>query len=203
MAAPPTTGQRGPAEHDRREQIIVAAREHFQRYGYQKTTVAELAQAIGLSKAYIYKFFESKQAIGEAICASCLAEIAAEARGIGMEGKPAADRLRRIFRSLANRSAELFFEDRKLHDLAATSSNEDWQSTRNYQAVLTDIIRHVLRDGREAGEFERKTPFEEACRAVMLCLEPFQNPLMLRLKLDTLDDDAMLVANLVLRSLSR
>jgi hypothetical protein len=69
--------------------------------------------------------------------------------------------------------------------------------------VLTDIIRHVLREGREAGEFERKTPFEETCRAIMLCLEPFQNPLMLRLKLDTLDDDAMLVANLVLRSLSR
>jgi AcrR family transcriptional regulator len=32
--------------------------------GYGKTTVADLAKAIGFSKAYIYKFFDSKQAIG-------------------------------------------------------------------------------------------------------------------------------------------
>ncbi|MFP3617453.1 TetR/AcrR family transcriptional regulator, partial [Paraburkholderia sp. SIMBA_050] len=58
---------RGPADHDVRDQIVVAATEHFSRYGYEKTTVSDLAKAIGFSKAYIYKFFESKQAIGEMI----------------------------------------------------------------------------------------------------------------------------------------
>lgn len=48
---------------------------HFSRYGYEKTTVTDLAKAIGFSKAYIYKFFDSKQAIGEAICASRLEKI--------------------------------------------------------------------------------------------------------------------------------
>ena len=41
------------------------------RYGYAKTSVSDLARAIGFSKAYIYRFFESKQAIGEAICGDC------------------------------------------------------------------------------------------------------------------------------------
>ena len=36
---------------------------HFSRYGYEKTTVTDLAKAIGFSKAYIYKFFDSKQAV--------------------------------------------------------------------------------------------------------------------------------------------
>ena len=63
-----TDGQRGPAEHERRDQIVAAAREHFRHYGYNKTTVADLAKAIGLSTAYIYKFFDSKKAIGEAVC---------------------------------------------------------------------------------------------------------------------------------------
>jgi hypothetical protein len=31
-------------------------------------------KAIGLSTAYIYKFFDSKQSIGEAVCALCLGE---------------------------------------------------------------------------------------------------------------------------------
>ena len=68
-------GQRGPAEHERREQIIRAADEHFRHYGYAKTTVADLAKAIGVSAAYVYRFFESKQAIGEAVCAMTLARI--------------------------------------------------------------------------------------------------------------------------------
>jgi AcrR family transcriptional regulator len=63
---------RGPLDHSVREQIVEAAFEHFGHYGYEKTTVAELAKSIGFSKAYIYKFFDSKQAIGEVICANRL-----------------------------------------------------------------------------------------------------------------------------------
>ena len=59
---------RGPTDHNVREQILQAAEEHFSRYGFEKTTVSDLAKAIGFSKAYIYKFFDSKQAIAEAIC---------------------------------------------------------------------------------------------------------------------------------------
>ena len=68
---------RGPADHNVREQIVEAAGEHFSRYGYEKTTVSDLAKAIGFSKAYIYKFFDSKQAIGEAICSKSLSAIVA------------------------------------------------------------------------------------------------------------------------------
>src|ERR1044071_2370297 len=71
---------RGPADHEVRDQIVAAATEHFSRYGYEKTTVSDLAKAIGFSKAYIYKFFESKQAIGEMICANCIGQIEAEVR---------------------------------------------------------------------------------------------------------------------------
>ena len=42
---------RGPLDHSVREQIVEAAFEHFGHYGYEKTTVAELAKSIGFSKA--------------------------------------------------------------------------------------------------------------------------------------------------------
>ena len=81
---------RGPADHDVRNQIVVAATEHFSRYGYEKTTVSDLAKVIGFSKAYIYKFFESKQAIGEMICVNCLGQIEAEVReAIDQADRPA------------------------------------------------------------------------------------------------------------------
>src|SRR5258707_14088272 len=105
MMLSPNIGQRGPVEHERREQIISAASEHFRHYGYTKTTVADLAKAIGLSTAYIYKFFDSKKAIGEAVCTICQSEIADAARTIADEKKPASDRVRRAFLELARRRA--------------------------------------------------------------------------------------------------
>ena len=60
-----TPQARGPVDHSVRDQIVEAAEAHFSHYGYDKTTVSDLAKAIGFSKAYIYKFFDSKQAIGE------------------------------------------------------------------------------------------------------------------------------------------
>ena len=199
---PSETVQRGPAEHARREQIIEAANEHFRHYGYTKTTVADLAKAIGLSTAYIYKFFESKRAIGEAICSICLGKIASELRKIADDDKPAADRLRRVFRALAENGAELFFHDRKLHDITVAARTEGWQAVPKHEAMLLEIVRRIVREGREAGEFERKTPMDETCHAIMVVLQPFHHPILLAQNLDSLNEDAAAVANLVLRSLA-
>ncbi|HEV8693418.1 MAG TPA: TetR/AcrR family transcriptional regulator, partial [Lysobacter sp.] len=48
---PYSVSARGPADHDVRDQIVAAATEHFSRYGYEKTTVSDLAKAVGFSKA--------------------------------------------------------------------------------------------------------------------------------------------------------
>lgn len=45
----PVSG-RGPADHDVRDQIVVAATEHFSRYGYEKTAVSDLAKEIGFQR---------------------------------------------------------------------------------------------------------------------------------------------------------
>ncbi len=195
-------GQRGPVEHERREQILAAADKHFRRYGYNKTTVADLAQSIGVSTAYVYKFFESKQAIGEAICALTLGRISAELEHLTGESAPAADRLRRMYQVLARLGAELLFDERKLFDLAATACADDWQAVKDYQAALRDMVLDLVTQGREAGEFERKTPIDEMSRAIMQTLEPFWNPEALKQHLDELNERALVIGNLVLRSLA-
>src|SRR5260370_39641663 len=101
------TSARGPVEHDVRQQIVTAATEHFSRYGYEKTTVSDLAKAIGFSKAYIYKFFESKQAIGEMICVNCLHEIEREVRTAVAETDLPPEKLRRMFKAVTEASLKL------------------------------------------------------------------------------------------------
>ena len=202
LQASNAVGQRGPVDHNMRDQIIAAADEHFSHYGYGKTTVSDLAKAIGFSKAYIYKFFESKQAIGEAICAKCLGSVTLAVEESIRGGRSATDKFRRLFRTINELSTELFFTDRKLYDIAAYSCAEKWPSAEAYCDKVEAIVADIILEGRESGEFERKTPLDEACRAIMQVMQPFMNPVMLQYNLDAGPDEVNEVISLVLRSLA-
>lgn len=200
--SPSADGQRGPIEHGIRDQIVDAAEAHFSRYGYGKTTVADLAKAIGFSKAYIYKFFDSKQAIGQAICVQCLDKVLAAGEAGIAEGRTAAEKLRRFFSGIVTTSAELFFDDKLLYDIAAHSAEERWPSAIAYMERAEALLKEIILLGRETGEFERKTPIDEVCGAILLVMQSFMNPLMLKHNLDDLPEAPTKAVNLVLRSLA-
>ncbi|WP_263218825.1 TetR/AcrR family transcriptional regulator [Pseudomonas atacamensis] len=200
--SPSFPGPRGPVDHDIRDQIVAAANEHFSQYGYAKTTVSDLAKAIGFSKAYIYKFFDSKQAIGEAICANCLGQIvAAVEEAINEEELTPTERFRRLVKTVIATGVNLFFNDRKLYDIAAFAAGENWPSAQRYDAQIKRFITDIVREGREAGEFERRTPLDETVESIHLALRPFVNPLMLQHNLDFIEVAPTLTSNLILRSL--
>ena len=93
-------GQRGPQQHEMRERVIRAAEARFRHYGYGKTTVSEIAADLSVSSAYIYKFFDSKLAICEAVCGSLLGRIDEALWQEARTQKTAAERLRRVYRLL-------------------------------------------------------------------------------------------------------
>ncbi|CAD0307049.1 MULTISPECIES: TetR/AcrR family transcriptional regulator [Xanthomonas] len=197
----PVSG-RGPADHDVRDQIVAAATEHFSRYGYEKTAVSDLAKAIGFSKAYIYKFFESKQAIGEMICTNCLREIETEVRAAVDEAEQPPEKLRRLFKVIIEASLRLFFQDRKLYEIATSAATERWQSVIAYEVRIQKVLQDVLQQGRQSGDFERKTPLDEATQAIYVVMRPYMNPLLLQHSLEHADEVPLLLSGLVLRSLS-
>lgn len=193
---------RGPADHDVRDQIVTAATEHFSRYGYEKTTVSDLAKAIGFSKAYIYKFFESKQAIGEMICSNCLREIETEIRAAVDESDRPPEKLRRMFKSAVEASLRLFSRDRKLYEIAISAATERWQATTAYEQRIRTLLQDILQEGRQTGDFERKTPIDETSMAIYLVMRPYLNPLLLQHSFDYTDEAPAQLSSLVLRSLS-
>jgi AcrR family transcriptional regulator len=193
---------RGPADHSVRDQIVEAAGEHFSHYGYEKTTVSDLAKEIGFSKAYIYKFFDSKQAIGEAICSKTLNAIVVAVEEAVAGASTPTEKFRRMFKALVSTSVSLFFNDRKLYDIAAFSAGEGWPSARAYTERIRQILMEIVREGRETGEFERKTPLDEMAHAIFLVMLPFVNPLLLQHNLDLVEDAPTRLTNLVLRSLA-
>lgn len=200
--SPLPAAARGPADHEVRSQIVAAATEHFSRYGYEKTTVSDLAKVIGFSKAYIYKFFESKQAIGEMICGNCLDGIESEVRAAVEQAEGPPEKLRRMFKAIVESSLRLFFQDRKLYEIAASAATERWQATVVYEEHLQALLREILQEGRQTGDFERKTPLDETVAAIHLVMRPYLNPLILQHSLDFAEGAPAQLSSLVLRSLS-
>ena len=193
---------RGPVDHSVRDQIAVAAEAPFSHYGYDKTTVSDLAKAIGFSKAYIYKFFDSKQAIGEAICSKTLSTIIVAVEEAVAGATTPTEKFRRLFKTLVATGVTLFFNERKLYDIAAHSAGEGWPSAQAYCERIRGILTEVIREGREAGEFGRKTPLDEMVHVIDLVMQPYVNPLLLQYNLDRVEEAPTQLSNLVLRSLA-
>lgn len=193
---------RGPSDHSVRDQVVEAATAHFGHFGYEKTTVSDLAKAIGFSKAYIYKFFDSKQAIGEVICTNRLAMIMEIVNAATADAPTASEKLRRLFRALTEAGSDLFFHDRKLYDIAAVAARDKWPSAEMHEERLRKLIEQIILEGRHTGEFERKTPLDEATHAIYLVMRPYISPVQLQYNLETASSAAALLSSLILRSLS-
>lgn len=195
------SGQRGPADHKRRQQILQAADEHFRLYGYRKTTLADIAKSIGLSTPYIYKFFDSKQAIGEAMCWHCLSAALAQIEESIAKTSSPVEKLRRIFTGLELVAGQLG-EQPKIHELVLASFEGNWESVRRFKESIFRMVQQVVLQGRKSGEFERKTPLEETSRAIARMMELFYHPSFHKLAGKGQEDEALAVANVAVRSLT-
>ena len=196
------SGQRGPADHKRRQQILQAADEHFRLYGYRKTTLADIAKSIHLSTPYIYKFFDSKQSIGEAMCWHCLSAALSEIDESIEQARSPVERLRRVFLGLEAITWRLLSEQRKIHEMVSVSFEENWESISRFREGIYQTIRKIVVQGRESGDFERKTPLEETCRAIARMTELFYHPTLLDQAGKSQQEEALAVANVAIRSLT-
>jgi AcrR family transcriptional regulator len=157
----PTSGQRGPADHERRAQIIDVADDLFRNFGYRKSSVADISKAMGISTAYIYRFFKSKQAIGEAICATTLEHIDEQLRAIvSLEMSPT-KRLRLFMQTALKLSYELFVVERAVNDVVIAAVEGNWCTVTGHKEQMYSMLQLLVTAGRQAGEFEKKTPLDE------------------------------------------
>src|SRR5262249_23574723 len=81
---------------DTRARIMGTAEALFRRLGFAKTAVADIAAELKMSPANVYRFFPSKNAIVEAICQRCLAELEDRAWAVARSRGSASERIERL-----------------------------------------------------------------------------------------------------------
>jgi AcrR family transcriptional regulator len=145
------------AEHiepDTRERILEVAERLFREIGYQKTTVADIAKALRMSPANVYRFFDSKKAIHEGVARLLMGEVEAAAQAIAARRGPAAERLREMMTSIHRMNSERYIGNSKLHDMVEVAMEESWEVCVAHMELITQTIGDVIAQGAASGEFE-------------------------------------------------
>ena len=162
-------------EVDTRDRILEVAERLFRVIGYQKTTVGDIAKELRMSPANVYRFFESKKAIHQAVARGLMGEVELEAQRIVARPGPVLPRFRELLTTIHRMNTERYVGDNKLHEMVAIAMEEDWDVCVVHIECITGIIAEVIAQGVASGEFEApdlQLASLCACTAMIRCFHP-------------------------------
>lgn len=143
--------------------ILATAEQFFREIGYQKTTVADIAKTLRMSPANVYRFFDSKKAINEAVVERVTRDIEALIDGIAVApGLSAAERIAEIVRALHADCIERCTANPRMHEICEAAMTESWDVCRHHIDRIGAVLVRVVREGAESSEFDVADPAETA-----------------------------------------
>ncbi len=144
---------------ERREQIVQAAVELFSRRGFRGTTTREIAEAVGVSEAAVFKYFATKEDLYTAII-----ETKARTDEVIATAEPAAARRddAGVFRAVGLRFLEETQRDTSLMRLLLFSALEGHELSemffRSRVRRLHEFLADYIQAGAAAGRFRPMDP---------------------------------------------
>ena len=148
---------------DTRERILAAALELFSRNGYSGTNIRELTASLGLVKSSMYRHFESKEAIWNALLDEMIAYYA-EHFGSAEHLPPVPESLEELTQ-MTMRMADFTIHDEKIVMTRKVLAIEQFRDERakalaskHFLTGLTDMFTHVFSAMMDRGLLRRDDP---------------------------------------------
>ena len=148
---------------DTKERILMKALELFSQNGYAGTNVRELAEALGLVKSSIYKHFESKEAIWNALLDEMIAYYGARF-GSPEHLPPVPDSPEGLV-EMTMRMVDFTIHDEKIVMTRKVLAMEQFRdgrakalATKHFLTGLTQMFAHVLQGMMGKGLLRRDDP---------------------------------------------
>jgi AcrR family transcriptional regulator len=158
-----------------RETILDAAEEVLRRHGPSKANVVDVARALGVSHGSVYRHFESKAALRDAVAARWLSKVSTSLADIANGKEPAARRLKAWFdRLIAMKHGRRRKEPEHFENYVSIAQ-ESREVIAAHVAELTRQIAEIIRDGMATGEFA-KGDAASLARSVLDATARFHNP---------------------------
>lgn len=158
-----------------REAILDAAEEVLRRHGPAKANVVDVARALGVSHGSVYRHFESKAALRDAVAERWLSHVSTSLAEVVDSKGPAAPRLKAWFdRLLALKHGRRRKEPEHFANYVSLAE-ESREVVAAHVATLTTQIAEIIRDGMAMGEFA-KGDADALARSVFGATARFHNP---------------------------
>ena len=158
-----------------RDRILTAAEDVIRRFGPEKATVVDVARALGVSHAAVYRHIATKAELRDLVVRRRAEATMPALRAIVALPGPAPQRLRELFDALvavkrrwAAQDPELFTAYRTLAAEAKTFTSEHW-------AELIALAAAIIQAGVDDGTFRSVDP-TAAGRAVLIATLRFHHP---------------------------
>jgi AcrR family transcriptional regulator len=136
-----------------RTSIVEAAKELFQKYGLAKTTMEDIAKAIGKGKSSLYYYYATKEDIFEAVIVRDKASIIEETKAAMEKAATAEEKIRAfavtIHKAVRKRVILFGILSSELRDNMCMM-----KLRQKYDAIELDMIRSIISFGIETGEFD-------------------------------------------------
>jgi len=145
--------ENGNKKDQNKENILKIAREIFSKYGYKKTTLDDIANAVRKGKSSLYYYFKSKEDLFQAVIMKEVDILAHELEIVINRNTDPVDKLRdyiltklATFRGLAN------FYHAIEHDVTAVDFIDEIK--RRYEQDEIRMIKRILIEGVRKNVFE-------------------------------------------------
>ena len=149
--------------NDTKERILAAALEMFSQNGYAGTNIRELSASLGLVKSGVYKHYESKEAIWNALLDRLIAYYM-EHFGSAEHLPPVPDSLEDFF-SMTMRMVNLTIHDEQIVKTRKVLTLEQYRderardlATKHFLTGLTEMFGRILSRMMEKGLIRRDDP---------------------------------------------
>lgn len=167
---------------DRTDEILDAAERLYGEIGFEKTTMGDVARALSMSPANLYRSFASRRAIDEAVGERRLRRIedAAWAAARRAANDPTAA-FRELAYATSRETVEVLFKNGRMSQLCLVASREQWTIVRDYQVGLHGAVRHVLAEGVRLGQFRDDLDIETTASAILDAMTRVWQPVVVEM----------------------
>ncbi|KRE31156.1 TetR family transcriptional regulator [Agromyces sp. Soil535] len=164
------------AEALTREAILASAEDVLRRYGPAKTSVVDIARALGVSHGTVYRHFESKAAIRDAVTERWLDRVSAPLEDVIRAPRPAIDRLHEWLVVLTETKQQMAVTDPEMFETLLALTMTSREVVAAHVDHLAEQLSRIIADGIADGEFAPGDPAVLG-RAVLQATARFHHPL--------------------------
>ncbi len=158
-----------------RDRIVATAEDVIRRFGPAKATVVDVARALGVSHAAVYRHVATKAELRDLVVRRWVEELMPPLRAIAARPGPAPTRLKKFFDTLIATKHRRAAEDPELFAAYRTLAVGAKSVAAAHVEELIGLAATIIRAGVADGTFRRVDPMA-ASRAIVFATSRFHHP---------------------------